>query len=241
MQDIVWNPWHGCHKISPGCKHCYMYRRDAEFGKDSSIVTKTKNFSLPVMKKRDGSYKIPPQSHVYACMTSDFFLEDADPWRDDIWAMIDQRRDLQFTIITKRISRMRVCLPRDWGEGYNHVRICATCENQSTADARIPHLLALSIKHRSLIHEPMLEAIDIEPYLKTGLIERVICGGESGPESRLCDYAWILQTREQCLKYNVDFIFKQTGRLFKKDSRIYVIPRKIQMSQARKANINLYF
>lgn len=25
---VVWNPWHGCHKISPGCANCYVYRRD---------------------------------------------------------------------------------------------------------------------------------------------------------------------------------------------------------------------
>ena len=28
----MWNPWHGCHKISAGCKHCYVYREDAAFG-----------------------------------------------------------------------------------------------------------------------------------------------------------------------------------------------------------------
>jgi hypothetical protein len=22
----TWNPWQGCHKVSPGCKFCYMYR-----------------------------------------------------------------------------------------------------------------------------------------------------------------------------------------------------------------------
>ncbi|MBD5420441.1 MAG: phage Gp37/Gp68 family protein [Muribaculaceae bacterium] len=20
---VSWNPWHGCHKISEGCRHCY--------------------------------------------------------------------------------------------------------------------------------------------------------------------------------------------------------------------------
>lgn len=24
--NSTWNPWHGCHKISPGCKNCYMFR-----------------------------------------------------------------------------------------------------------------------------------------------------------------------------------------------------------------------
>ena len=46
----TWNPWHGCTKISPGCYHCYVYRRDAEFGKDTSVVSKTASFNLPVKK-----------------------------------------------------------------------------------------------------------------------------------------------------------------------------------------------
>ena len=31
----MWNPWHGCQKISPGCKNCYVYRQDFKFKKDS--------------------------------------------------------------------------------------------------------------------------------------------------------------------------------------------------------------
>ena len=27
-----WNPWHGCTKISPGCKYCYVYRQDEMYG-----------------------------------------------------------------------------------------------------------------------------------------------------------------------------------------------------------------
>ncbi|MBD5369724.1 MAG: DUF5131 family protein [Bacteroides sp.] len=26
---VIWNPWHGCHRISAGCRHCYMFRGDA--------------------------------------------------------------------------------------------------------------------------------------------------------------------------------------------------------------------
>ena len=28
-----WNPWHGCTKISPGCKYCYVYRQDEMYGR----------------------------------------------------------------------------------------------------------------------------------------------------------------------------------------------------------------
>ena len=32
----MWNLWHGCHKLSEGCRHCYVYRTDGKYGKDSS-------------------------------------------------------------------------------------------------------------------------------------------------------------------------------------------------------------
>ena len=81
----------------------------------------------------------------------------------------------------------------------------------------------------------MLERIEIRRYLETGLIEQVTCGGESGPEARICDYAWILDTmRQQCMEHNVPFWFKQTGTKFKKGSRVYHIERKDQMESGRK-------
>ncbi len=70
----LWNPWHGCHKISAGCLNCYMYRGDARRGVDSTIVKQTKDFDKPVKKKRNGEYKIPPGGDVFTCFTSDFFL-----------------------------------------------------------------------------------------------------------------------------------------------------------------------
>lgn len=50
----MWNLWHGCHRLSAGCKHCYVYRGDSKRRIDSNIISKTKNFDLPVQKKRNG-------------------------------------------------------------------------------------------------------------------------------------------------------------------------------------------
>ena len=165
----TWNPWHGCKKISPGCANCYVYRRDAEFGKDSSIVTRTSSFDMPVKCNRRNEYKLQLKGEdVYTCMTSDFFLDEADAWRPEAWDIIRRRGDLHFVIITKRIHRFAVGLPEDWGSGYENVTICCTCENQDRADYRLPVFLDLPIKHRTIIHEPMLEQIDIRKYLATG-------------------------------------------------------------------------
>ena len=78
--DVTYNCWHGCHKKSEGCLHCYVYRRDESIGKDSSYVYKTKNFDLPVRKKKDGSYKYEAGTEFMLCFSSDFFIEEADEY-----------------------------------------------------------------------------------------------------------------------------------------------------------------
>ena len=206
----TWNPWHGCKKNSPGCANCYVYRRDAEFGKDSSIVTRTSSFDMAIKRNHKGEYKLQPDGEsVYTCITSDFFLEKADEWRAKAWDIIRRRSDLHFVIITKRIHRFEVELPGDWGNGYENVTICCTCENQNRADYRLPVFLKLPIKHWTVIHEPMFEQIDIRKYL-----------------ARICDFAWILDSMEQCVEYDVSFWFKQTGARFKKGNKVYLIERK---------------
>ena len=234
-----WNPWHGCTKISPGCKYCYVYRQDEMYGSTlaSSLCRKTGAFDLPLKRRRDRSYKIPPGKIVFTCFTSDFLLEDADPWRADCWRMMRQRSDCWFYFFTKRIHRLADCLPQDWGDGYDNVLIGCTVENQDRADYRLPIFRSLPIKHRSIIASPLLERLDLAPYLDDK-IEEVATGGESGVEARPCDYDWILELRRQCVEKEIPFRFHQTGAYFIKDGRMYRVKRRHQLSQARKANID---
>lgn len=233
----IWNLWHGCRKISPGCKNCYVYRGDERYGRDSSKVVKTQNFDLPIKKDRHGVYKTPSGETVYTCFTSDFFIEDADIWRPEAWNIIKQRPDLNFLVITKRIGRIYEALPVDWGAGYDNLAIYSTVENQQTVEQRLPILNKAPILHKGIVCEPLLERIDLTGFLGPW-IEGVVVGGESGNDSRLCDYDWILDLRRQCVEAGVPFTFKQTGRLFKKNGRIYTIERKNQHAQARRAGIN---
>lgn len=235
----TWNPWHGCIKLGPGCNHCYVYSRDAEFGKDASRIKKTAKFDFPVQKNRRGDYKLLPEEEpVYVCMSSDFFIKAADEWRKDAWAMIKERGDLSFVIVTKRIHRFKVSLPGDWGEGYENVTIMCSAENQSRADDRIPVLLSLPIRHKAILLEPMLGSIQMEKYLESGQIERVVCGGESGEGARVCDFAWVLDAMNQCVKYDVPFHFKQTGAVFKKGEKVYHIEGENQKLQAQRAGVD---
>lgn len=235
--SVMWNLWHGCRKISEGCRNCYVYRQDANWQKDSSQVTKTAQFNLPVRRDRHGRFKIPSGTTVYTCMTSDFFVAEADVWRAEAWQMMRLRHDLRFIIITKRIDRAAVCLPDDWGEGYENVYICSTCENQERADYRLPILLSIPAKHKSIICEPLLEPIDITAYLGSE-IESVYVGGESGSDARVCDFEWVCSLRRQCDAAGVGFHFHQTGARLLKDGKLYRIRREHQHSQARKADLD---
>ncbi|MDP3387143.1 MAG: DUF5131 family protein [Eubacteriales bacterium] len=233
----LWNPWHGCHKTSAGCKNCYVFRMDARFNRDPSVIGKTNYFDLPLKKSRNGEYRLKPVETIYTCLSSDFFLEEADDWRIEAWKMMHLRTDLHFYIITKRIERFRVNQPEDWNEGYDNVTICVTCENQEMADQRLPVLLELPIRHKSVICEPLLGRIDLSCLLNES-IEEVTVGGESGSEARICQYDWVLDIRNQCIEKNVSFNFKQTGSRFVKDKRLYRIERKDQLPLAAKAGIN---
>ena len=237
--DYIWNPWHGCRKVSEGCRHCYVYRMDEKHGRDASAVTKNADIDLPLRKGR-GGYKIPSGSTVYTCFSSDFLLEEADEWRDEAWRMMRERGDLRFLFITKRIDRFLDCIPSDWGEGYPNVTIGCTCENQKMAEYRLPYFCKAPIAHKFVVCEPLLEPIDFRGLLShEDRIEEISVGGESGNEARLCDYAWILDIRDFCASEAISFHFHQTGAKFKKDGRIYAIPRKFQHVQAKRAGIDL--
>lgn len=233
--DVFWNPWHGCHKLSEGCRHCYVYRIDTRHERDAADVHINRAFGLPISKKRDGAYKVPYGAMVYTCFSSDFLLEDADAWRPEAFRMMRERGDCTFFFITKRIDRLEAALPPDWGEGYPNVRIGCTCENQDRADYRLPIFLSLPIAYRTIICEPLLTAIRIEKYLDKDKVAQLVAGGESGAEARICRYEWVLSLRDQCQSAGVPFWFKQTGANFEKDGKLYRVPRPKQSAQARKA------
>ena len=54
------------------------------------------------------------------------------------------------------------------------------------------------------------------------------------------DYDWVLSLREQCVRKQVPFEFRQCGTHFIKDGREYTLQKKDLCSQARKANINYH-
>ena len=238
MHDI-WNPWHGCEKISEGCQHCYMYFLDRMRGGDGRKIYKTQNFDYPLQRRRNGGYKIQSGEQIRVCMTSDFFLDEADVWRQDAWQIMKERSDVRFFLLTKRPERVERCLPSDWGEGWDNIFFNVTCENQRRADERIPILLNLPFKHKGIMTAPLIESIDIDSYLASRQIEQVIAGGENYDGARPCDFDWIISLSDQCRAHNVSFCFIETGTVFIKDGKTYRMPdKRLQSEMALKAGVN---
>ena len=237
MNDI-WNPWHGCKKYSEGCDNCYMYFLDKQRDKDGSEIYKVKtNFNLPLKKDRQGNYKMKSGEHIRVCMTSDFFLEEADEWRKEVWDMIRIRSDVHFWLLTKRAGRIVNCLPDDWGNGWDNVSINVTVENQRRADERLPILLEIPAKHKGLMAAPFIGAMDIDKYLATGQLERVLCDGENYEGARPLYYEWVKSLYEQCKRNNVPFDFVGTGNIFIKDKKEYHICKAYQHIQAIRSGL----
>ena len=238
MHDI-WNPWHGCVRCSEGCENCYMYYLDNMRDRDGAEIYLTSNAGYPLARDRKGRYKIQSGEMISVCMTSDFFLENADEWRSEAWDIMRMRKDVIFYLLTKRPQRVSECLPSDWGEGWENIFFNVTCENQKRADERMPILLDLPFKHKGVSCTPLIGPVSLGKYLPGGQIERVICGGENYGGRRPCNFDWVKSLRAECVSENITFCFIETGTVFIKDGKKYILNgKRLQTTQAFKSGMN---
>ena len=127
-------------------------------------------------------------------------------------------------------------IPDDWGDGYENVTVCCTVENQDRADFRLPLFSRMPVRHKCITAQPLISDLDIEAYLDG--IEIVVVGGESDRDARVLDYDWVLNIREQCMRKNVSFEFRQLGTHFLRDGKMYTVNPFNLCKQAKEANIN---
>lgn len=233
----MWNPWRGCKKCSEGCLNCYIHKGDYKRNINTNEIVKTKDFNKPIERLKNGNYKMK-SGLVYLGFSTDFLIEEADNWRSECWKMIKERQDCTFLFLTKRIDRFLKCIPNDWEDGYENVVVCCTIENQKNADYRLKIFNELPIKHRCITAQPLIERINIEKYLYN--IELVVVGGESDYNARVLDYNWVLEIRDECIRKNVNFEFRQCGTYTIKDGKKYKLQTKDLCKQAKLANIDFW-
>lgn len=132
-----------------------------------------------------------------------------------------RRTDCIFVATTKRPERIKECLPSDWDDGWEHLHLSISIENQEMADRRLPYFLDAPLKHREVFCSPLIAPIALGKYLDTGLIKCVNVGGEMAPRAdvRPIEYEWVknlfLETKER----NIEFYFHQCGSMFLKNGK----------------------
>ena len=93
------------------------------------------------------------------------------------------------------------------------------------------------MKRRFIACAPLLEAIDLTPYLDG--VDHVTVGGETGREARICDYEWVLDLHRQCEEAGKTFWFKNTGSLFRHDGIIERVNPFKQTGRAKQCGIDI--
>jgi protein gp37 len=203
--DATYNPWHGCTKVSPGCRYCYMYRDKDRYGVDPTTVVRSKtNFDAP-MKWKEGNL-------IFTCSWSDFFISEADIWRMKAWEVIRKTPQHIYQILTKRPERIKKNLPEWFDEISGHVWIGVSVENQDYVD-RIKFLNDLPCV-RFASFEPLLGKIEWDDSMSQ--LDWIIIGGESGNDTgkwqyRPMEISWAEKLVEEAKSHNIPVFVKQLG------------------------------
>ncbi len=215
------NFWTGCTKVSPGCKYCYMHRIYDSKGVNPNLVRRTSDATF----YQALSWKEPKM--IFTNSMSDFFIEEADQYREDAWNVIRRTPQHKWQILTKRIERVKDHLPPDWGDGWDNVWLGTSIENQAYIN-RMDELSRIPAKIRFISYEPLLGPIDLSPQIESGAIKGIhwgIAGGESGYDHgkykyRPCEISWIEDLVQQQKALNIKSFVKQLGSYQAKKLRL---------------------
>jgi protein gp37 len=230
------NFWRGCKRISPGCARCYMFAQQERVGLDPNVVTRTKTWADPDRWQRE-CVKTGKREMVFTCSWSDFFIEDADAWRPEAWAVIKRTPNLTYQILTKRPELITDRLPADWHEGYPNVWLGVSVENKRFL-TRMDILREIPAVVRFISAEPLLQDLmpELEQYVEG--FSWIIVGGESGNGSsdfRPMPHEWARKIRDLCQRRGIAFFFKQSAAyrtetgttLDGRQYREYPVPRQV--------------
>jgi len=209
--DSTWNPVRGCTKISPGCAHCYAETFAERFrGVPGHPFEQGFDLRLVPDKLNEPLRWAAPRM-IFVNSMSDLFHEDVpDAYISAVASVMLKANWHIYQVLTKRASRMAALLGTSLREAgsQSHIWWGVSVENRKHGVPRIDVLRSAQARVRFLSVEPLLE--DLGPVDLSG-IDWAIVGGESGPNARPMDAAWVRGLRDQCHTGEVPFFFKQWG------------------------------
>ena len=209
--EVTWNPVTGCTKISHGCKFCYaerMSKRLLAMGMEKyrngfSVTIHESTLREPLKWKRPRLVFVNSMSDLFHKSVPTGFIES-------VFEVMNEASQHTFQVLTKRPSRVRQLNSRlEWTP---NIWMGVSVESERWMD-RIEILKGTDARTKFLSLEPLLGQL---PGLDLDGIDWVIAGGESGPGARPMDADWVRDIRDNCVRSEVPFFFKQWGGVIKK-------------------------
>ncbi|MGA3177515.1 MAG: DUF5131 family protein [Candidatus Acidiferrum sp.] len=228
--DANWNPWLGCKKCSAACKNCLMFLTQGErfknFGQQAihdptNIRRATSTWRKPyrLQKQAEAAGK---NLSCFVCGYSDFFLPEADEWRNEAWQIIKNTPKVIYQIQTKRTHRIADHLPGDWGQGYPNVWFGASVELKRYF-YRLDDLRKIPCVLRYADSLGMLESLMPELENQLDGIGWCVASGETGcgvVDPRPGNPDWAREVRDVCAQKNIPFWFSHVAGRGRKLSRL---------------------
>jgi protein gp37 len=181
--DHTFNPWWGCHKVSPACDNCYAETWAGKFGvpwgKDSPRRFFGDAHWREPLKWNRKANEAGVQRFVFCASMADW-AEEQGAIPAEIWAKMQDARARLFDLIeatpwlvwlllTKRPKIAPDIVPRAWmaGSWPTNAWAGATMEDHQRVDLRAPALLRLPAPRRFASYEPALGPADFTPWLSS--------------------------------------------------------------------------
>lgn len=209
--ETTWNPVTGCSKVSEGCKHCYAermsarlramgvekYRRGFEVAQHESVL------ETPLRWRKPRLVFVNSMSDLFHNLVDSGFIEA-------VFDVMNRCPQHSFQVLTKRPERT---LDLDSDLNWTPNIWLGVSIESGRCLRRLEALRLTSAKTRFLSLEPLLGPL---PDLDLSGVDWVIAGGESGPGARPIDPDWVREIRDNCVRRDVPFFFKQWGGTNKK-------------------------
>jgi protein gp37 len=219
----TFNPWWGCTKVSPGCKHCYADTWAKRLGQDLWGAKAQRRELSPAYWRQPAAWNAEAarnrtRMRVFCASMADVFEDrrDLDASRERLWRIVEETPHLDWLLLTKRPENVERLTP--WKTEWPvNVWLGATAENQRWLDKRMSTLVSAPARVIFLSCEPLLGPLDLSQWIDGAArgvhrkVDWIIGGGESGHHARPMHPEWLTNLRDQCVRAEIKFHFKQWG------------------------------
>lgn len=169
----TFNPWIGCTQVSPACDNCYAmvlmdhrYHR-VRWGSGQARRRTGDDYWRQPHRWNRAAECAGERYRVFCALLADVFdgemPEMLNPWRSDLWEIIEATPHLDWLLLTKRPGNVMRMAP--WGQRWpENVWVGTSVESARWADNRLPVLSAIPAAVRFISAEPLLGNFSLEGH-----------------------------------------------------------------------------